>query len=509
MPRFRGQGARRLEFDGASPDLRIVAFHTRQANSIPCPIKTMPPSQAIPVSFKSLAVPLIIACAIFMEGVDAKAIVTALPAMARDFGYNPISLKVAVTSYVAGLGVLIPVCGWLADRFGAKNIFRLAIGIFVGGSIGCALSGSLAAFVAARFVQGMGGAMMLPVGRIIVVRSVDKTELVRIMNLLSVPALVGPAVGPLLGGFFATYMHWQWIFIVNVPLGILGILLTNRHIGNLQQTHPGKLDKLGVLLSGIGTSALLFGLSLAAGQVVAPGVAYAVTAAGFMLLLGFVLHSRRIDRPLLDMRFLAVPTFRVSVLGGALFRIGLGAVPFLLPLMLQEGLGMTAFRSGLITCATAFGGIFMRPFVEGALGRYGFRKVLAFNAVLSGIAFAACGMFYPGMPVWVIWAVVLAGGFFSTLQVNSLNSLTYADIPKPDVGLATSIGSMVQQVSLGLGVPVTGIVLQLTYGMHSHASIMWFDFWPAFAVVGLFSLASILVVRQLPSDAADKIARAA
>jgi EmrB/QacA subfamily drug resistance transporter len=442
-----------------------------------------------------------------MEGVDGKAIVTALPAMARDFGYDPISLKVAVTSYVAGLGALIPVSGWLADRFGAKNIFCLAIGIFVASSLACAVAGSLATFTAARFVQGMGGAMMLPVGRIIIVRGVHSAELVRIMNFLSVPALLGPAVGPLLGGFIATYSHWQLIFVVNVPLGILGILLTNRYIENVQQTHPGKLDRLGALLSGVGASSLLFGLSLAAGQVVAPDVAFAVSAAGFVLCLGFILRCRRIDNPLLDLRFLAVPTFRAGVLGGALFRIGFGAVPFLLPLLLQEGLGMTAFRSGLVTCGTAFGGIFMGPFIRSLLNRYGFRKVLVCNAVFSGVAFAACGMFSPGMPVWLICVVVLLGGFFSTLQINTINALTYAEIPKPDVGLATSVGSMVQQVSLGLGVPVAGIVLQFTYKIHGHGSVMWFDFWPSFIVTGLLSIAAIPVMQQLPSDAADKIAR--
>ncbi len=220
-----------------------------------------------------------------------------------------------------------------------------------------------------------------------------------------------------------------------------------------------------------------------------------------------MLYARRVERPLLDLRFFRIPTFQASVLGGSLFRIGLGAVPFLLPLVLQEGLGMSAFKSGLITCASAFGGMFMRTLASSVLHRFGFRKVLMYNAAFSGIAIAACGAFFPDTPTWVIWLVVLLGGFFPALQFTSLNSMTYAQIESRDVGRATSLGSVVQQISLGLGVTVGGIVLQITRSLHGHPAIMWSDFWPAFVVVGLCSFASISVTRRLAHDAGDEIAR--
>lgn len=443
----------------------------------------------------------------FMESVDANVIVTALPEMARAFGRDPVTLKIAVTSYVLGLGVFIPVCGWLADRFGARTVFRTAIGIFVAGSLLCAASTSLFTFTLARFVQGVGGAMMVPVGRIIIFRVVDRSEFVRAMNYLSLPAMLGPAAGPLLGGFITTYLHWRLIFFINIPIGILGIYLTNKHIKNTREPHPGPLDWTGFVLSAGGASLFLLGLSLVGSELASGTTATEMTVLGAVMLGLYVLHARRATLPLLDLRFFRVPTFQASVLGGSLFRIGLGAVPFLLPLILQEGLGMSAFKSGLITCASAFGGMFMRTLATTTLRRFGFRTVLMYNAAFSGIAIAACGAFVPGTPTWIIWVVVLLGGFFPALQFTSLNSMTYAQIESRDVGRATSLGSVVQQISLGLGVTIGGIVLQITRSLHGHPAITWSDFWPAFLVVGLCSFASIPVTRRLAHDAGDEIAR--
>ncbi|WP_206995278.1 MFS transporter [Trinickia mobilis] len=461
----------------------------------------------MPLAIKAFIVPLIVACAMFMESSDANIIVTALPSMARDFGSDPVALKIAVISYVMGLGVFIPVCGWFADRFGARTIFRTAIGIFVAGSLLCAAANSLGTFTIARFVQGVGGAMMVPVGRIIIFRVVPKAEFVRAMNYLSLPALLAPAVAPLLGGFITTYLHWRLIFFINVPIGVLGIYLTNKYIVNSHEPHPGPLDWIGFLLSAFGASALLLGLSLIDGELVPARTAFELCVVGALLLVLYVLYAQRAARPLLDLAFLRIPTYRASVLGGSMFRIGLGAVPFLLPLTLQEGLGMSAFQSGAITCASAFGGMFMRSLTSTVLRRFGFRTVLLYNAVFSGIAIAACGMFIPGMPVWAIWVIVLFGGFFPALQFTSLNSMIYADIDSRDAGRATSLGSVVQQMSLGLGVTVAGIVLQISRAAHGHAHIMWSDFWPAFVVVGLFPFGSIPITRRLSADAGDEIAR--
>jgi EmrB/QacA subfamily drug resistance transporter len=412
-----------------------------------------------------------------------------------------------VTSYVLGLGVFIPVCGWLADRFGARTVFRTAIGIFVAGSLMCAASSSLALFTAARFIQGVGGAMMVPVGRIIIFRVVERSDFIRAMNYLSFTALLGPAAGPLLGGFITTYLHWRLIFFINIPVGLYGIYLTNRHIENTREPHPGPLDWFGFVLSAGGASAFLLGLSLIGSELASDSTAALMTLAGALMLIVYALYARRAERPLLDLRFLRVPTFGASVMGGSLFRIGLGAVPFLLPLLLQEGLAMSAFESGLITCASAFGGLFMRTLASRMLHRFGFRTVLIYNAAFSGVAIAACGMFFPGTPTWVIWLVVLLGGFFPALQFTSLNSMTYAEISSADVGRATSLGSVVQQISLGLGVTVAGIVLQITRSLHGHATVQWSDFWPAFVTVGLLTFASIPVTRRLAPNAGDEIAR--
>ncbi|MEM5388867.1 MFS transporter [Paraburkholderia phymatum] len=451
---------------------------------------------------------MIVACAIFMECVDENVIVTALPTMARDFGHDAVTLKVAVTSYAVGLGAFIPVCGWLADRFGARTVFRSAIGIFLVGSLLCVATNSLITFALARFVQGVGGAMMVPVGRIIIFRVVQRADIIRAMNYLSVPAMLGPAAGPLLGGLITSYSHWRLAFLVNVPISILGICLTNKHMANTDEPHPGCLDWTGFFLTGAGTALLLLGLSLIGSELISNRDACCMAVMGVVLLAGYVAHERRTPLPLLDLHFFDIPTFRASVLGGSLFRIGLGAMPFLLPLMLQEGYGMSAFESGLITCASALGAVFTRTVATRVLKRYGFRSVLVVNAALSGVSVAAHGFFSPCTPTWVIWVVVLVGGFFPALQLTTLNSLTYAEVASRDVGRATSLGSAVHRMSLGLSVTIGGIMLQISRLANGHASIMWSDFWPAFLLVSLCSLASIPVTLRLPRRAGEEITRA-
>ncbi|MBB2925732.1 MFS transporter [Paraburkholderia silvatlantica] len=451
---------------------------------------------------------LIVACAFFMEAIDANIIVTALPAMARGFGKDPVALKIAVTSYVVSLGVFIPVCGWLADRFSARAVFRTAIGIFVAGSLMCAASPSLHLFTFARFIQGIGGALMVPVGRIIVVRAVPKHLFIRAMNYLSITWVVGPILAPLLGGFIATYLHWRMMFLINVPVGILGIYLSGNYIANTKEAHPGAFDWAGSVLSASGATLVLLGLSLVGSGIIEDFTAWEMFIAGAILLAIYVLHARRATHPVLDLRFFDIPTFRASVLGGSLFRIGCGAIPFLLPLSLQVGLGKSAFESGLITCATAFGSLFMRPLMSMTLRRFGFRQVLLYNAVFSAITTSLCAFFTPGSSTLTIWLIVLVGGFFSALQFSSLNSMLYADIPGASVGRATSLGSVVQQVSLGLAVAVSGIVLQISRALHGHAQVEASDFWPAFLIAGLFALGSIPLIYRLPANAGDEMARA-
>lgn len=457
--------------------------------------------------FIALASTLIIACAFFMEAVDANIIVTALPAMARNFGSDPVALKIAVTSYVVSLGVFIPICGWLADRFSALSVFQTAIGIFVVGSLICAASPSLHMFTFARFVQGIGGALMVPVGRIIVVRAVPRHQFIRAMNYLSVTWYAGPVIAPLLGGFIATHLHWRLMFFINVPIGLAGIYLSGRYIANTKEPHPGPFDSAGSLLSASGATFVLLGLSLVDSQIVKDSTAWEMSLAGVILLALDVWYAKQAPKHVLDLRFLRIPTFRASVLGGSLFRIGCGAVPFLLPLSLQVGLGMTAFHSGLVTCASAFGSLFMRPFTSLALRRLGFRSVPLYNAAISAVATAALGIFTTGTPTSALWILVLVSGFFSALQFTTLNTMIYADIDSPDVGAATSLGSVVQQVSLGLGVALGDISLQVSRAILGRTHLEPADFLFAFLVAGLLSLGSIRMIRPLPRNAADSMVR--
>src|SRR5262245_41274495 len=298
-------------------------------------------------------VPLIIAVALFMENMDSTVIATSLPAIAADIGTNPLALKLAVTSYLLSLAIFIPASGWTADRFGARTVFRAAIAVFVLGSIGCALSGSLTDFVIARIVQGMGGAMMTPVGRIVVVRTISKRDLVAAMAWVTTPALIGPVLGPPIGGFITTYATWHWIFIINVPIGLVGILLATRYIPDVRAEKHERFDVIGMILAGLGIGGMAFGLSVLGLNFLPWYVVIALVFGGGGFLMAYLAHARRTENPALDLSLFRLPTFFASVVGGFIFRLGLGALPFLLPLMLQIGFGMTPFQSGMIKIGRA------------------------------------------------------------------------------------------------------------------------------------------------------------
>ena len=353
----------------------------------------MPPS--VPPSSYDRVVPLIVAVALFMENMDSTVIATSLPAIARALGTNPLALKLAVTSYLLALAICIPASGWTADRFGARHIFRIAIGVFVLGSIGCALSRSLEEFVLARIVQGMGGAMMTPVGRLILVRSIDKRLLVHAMSLVTIPALVGPICGPPLGGFITTYASWHWIFIINVPIGLAGLAMATRYIPDVRTERPAPFDFVGFILSGLGIGGLAFGLSVMGLEFLPIGVVAALLGVGAASAAAYIVYARHKAAPILDLGLLKLPTFRASILGGFLFRLGIGALPFLLPLLLQLGFDLTPFQSGLITFTGALGSMFMKAAVAGVLRRLGYRPVLIYNSLLSAAFLAACAILRP------------------------------------------------------------------------------------------------------------------
>src|SRR5688572_6625797 len=314
-------------------------------------------------------VPLIVAVALFMENMDSTVIATSLPAIAADIGSDPLELKLAITSYLISLAVFLPVSGWTADRFGARNVFRLAILVFISGSIGCALSGSLTEFVIARMVEGVGGAMMTPVARLILVRTVDKRELVVAMIWVTIPALLGPMIGPVFGGFLTTYVSWHWIFIINVPIGLIGIVLATIYIEDVKAENPDPFDARGALLAGMAIAGLTFGGSTLGLNFLPTGVVIALIAVGATAAFAYVVHARTHPAPILDLSLLRFPTLRAAVVGGFVFRTGIGSMPFLLPLLLQLGFGLSAFQSGLITVANVIGALGMKTIIPIVLRR--------------------------------------------------------------------------------------------------------------------------------------------
>ncbi|MBW8311787.1 MAG: DHA2 family efflux MFS transporter permease subunit [Rhizobium sp.] len=448
---------------------------------------------------------LIVACALFIENMDSTAIATSLPAIAADLGTEPIALKLALTAYLLALAVFIPVSGWVADRFGARRTFMAAIAVFLLGSIGCAASDSLEQMVAARFLQGMGGALMVPVGRLVLLRTVPKNELVQALSWLTIPALVAPIIGPPVGGFIATYSDWRWIFLINLPMGALGLVLAWRYVPDLRE--PVKpLDWTGFALSGLGLALALFGFSTLGRHMVSTPVALACLLLGLAGMAAYVWHARRHPHPLIDLGLLKLPTFRAGVLGGTLFRIGIGATPFLLPLMLQLGFGLSPLASGLLTFVSAVGAMFMKTIAAAVLRRFGFRRVLWINALLASVLLAGFGLFRADTPHWLIMGVLLVSGCFRSLQFTSLNAISYAEVDQARMGQASSLSGMMQQFSLALGVAIGGYALQVAGAFTGNDYADAGNFGWAFLTVGTISALSAWVMFRLPRDAGAEMA---
>ena len=454
---------------------------------------------------REVLLPLIIACALFMENMDSTVIATSLPVIAADLHVNPISLKLALTAYLVSLAVFIPISGWMADRFGSKTVFRLAIGVFMLGSLACAFSSTLGGFVIARFMQGMGGAMMVPVGRLVLLKSVEKNQLVQAMSYLTIPALLGPVIGPPLGGAISTYFHWRWIFLINIPIGVLGIYLATRHVPQIKEHNLAPLDLGGFIMSGFGLSAMTLGLATAGEHLLTREMSITCIVAGALSLAFYVRHAITSPHPLLDFRFLRVATYRTSVVGGGLFRIGVGAMPFLLPLMLQLGFGFSAVQSGFLTCTSALAAMFMKTQAVAILRRFGFRTVLTWNAVIAAGTIGCYGLFTPATPYLLMVGVLLAGGFFRSLQFTSLNAMAYADIERERMSAASSLANVTQQLSLSLGVTIGAFILENAAAAHGRAQVAAGDFSIAFAVVAVISASSFWFNLRLHKNAGAEV----
>ena len=448
---------------------------------------------------------LIVACALFMQNLDSTVIATALPTMARAFGAEPVHMNVALTSYLLSLAVFIPASGWMADRFGARNVFRVAIAVFTLGSVLCGSAESLPELVVFRVLQGFGGAMMVPVGRLLLLRNVPKSELVAAMAWLSTPALIGPVVGPPLGGFITTYFSWPLIFDINIPIGIAGIVLVTMFVDDVREPSEAAFDWLGFALSGLALSCLMYGFETTGRGVVPLQQSIAMLAVGGAVALGYLMHAAHCPAPLLDFTLLRYRTFLVSVIAGTLFRIGVGAIPFLMPMMLQLAFDRSPLQSGLITFASSAGALVMKPVAMAVLRRFGFRDTLLVNGALAAVLLGLCGAFRPAWPVAAIYLVLLAGGFFRSLQFTAYNALAYGEIPRARMSAATSLYSTIQQVSLTLGVSIGAAALAVAMALDGHARPGVADFSLGFLVVALFSLCASPVSLLMSRDAASDV----
>ncbi len=412
--------------------------------------------------------PWLVAAALFMENLDATVLNTAVPTMATDLGVSPLSLKSVLSSYTLSLAVFIPASGWAADRFGTRRVFLWAIGLFLAGSLLCAAATSSGLLVAARILQGMGGAMMVPVGRLALVRSYPRSQMLAVTNFVVIPALLGPLLGPTTGGLIVTWFHWRAIFLLNLPIALAGLWMTRKHMPDFRDEAPAPMDFAGFVLFGTGIALLSYVLEVF-GEHRAPLSSVGMLLAGAVVLLcAYGWHARGVARPLLDLALLKVRTFRVAVLGGFVTRLGVGASPFLLPLLFQLGLGYAPWQAGLLTMPQAMAAIGMKVLSRRLLAKWGHRNLLMVNTVLLGGMLASYSLVSPGVPTAVLLAMTLTQGFFSSLQFTCMNSLVYADVPDEAASRAGSIASTGQQLSLSFGVATGSMLAAWFVGTELH-----------------------------------------
>ncbi len=463
------------------------------------------PARIARTSRRTRLTAVIVACAMFMQNLNSTVIATALPTMAKAFGAAPVHMNVALTSYLLSLAVFIPASGWVADRYGTRTVFRAAIAVFTIGSILCGRADSLAFLVASRVLQGIGGAMMVPVGRLVLLRTAAKQELVAAMAWLTVPALLGPVLGPPVGGFIVTYFSWRWIFDINIPIGILGIVLVSLFVEDVREPPRGRFDGIGLLLCGVALASLMFGLETAGRGVVPQDLTGAMIGVGIVAIAGYLLHAWNHPAPLLDLSLMRLPCFGVALTAMMLFRTGIGAIPFLLPMMLQVGFGDSAVQSGLITFASSAGALVMKPATQRTLRLFGFRDTLVWNGVISAVMIGICAAFRPTWPAAAIYGALLIGGFFRSLQFTAYNTLAYGDVPRSRMSSATSLYVTAQQLAATIGISAGAVSLEISMRMAGHATAMPIDFSHAFLVVAMFTLLAAPIALWMPRNAGDEL----
>ncbi|CAM8675899.1 MFS transporter [Leclercia sp. M-A074-M] len=453
---------------------------------------------------------LLVAGAFFMEFLDGTVIATALPDMAKSFGVQAVDLNLGISAYLITLAVLIPASGWIADRFGARKVFTLALAIFTLASVLCGLATSVDQFIAMRVLQGMGGALMVPVGRLAVLRTTPKHLLITAIATLTWPALVAPIIGPPLGGFITSYANWRWIFFINVPLGLIAIVLALRIIPDIYEETRRPFDTPGFIATSVAMVSLVYAMEMMGAQEVNTGVTLALLATGMVTMIYALRHFRRTEWPMIRLDALQVPTFRVTMFGGSLFRASISAVPFLLPLLFQVGFGMDAFHSGLLVLAVFVGNLTIKPATTPLLRGLGFKKLLLINGALNVLALLACAFLTPQTPVWVIMLVLYLGGVFRSIQFTAISTLAFADVPSPQMSYANTLFSTATQLAVGLGITLGAIGIrigELCSEWLGMASLPGISFRLAFVAIALVCLLGMVDTLRLVKDAGSAVSR--
>jgi EmrB/QacA subfamily drug resistance transporter len=459
-----------------------------------------PLAQAPAKPFSSL-VPAIIGSAMLMQTLSANVVANALPTMARSLHEDPVHLNTVITVYLLAGAIFLPISGWAADKFGARRLFLLAIGLYASACAGSGLAQNLPELLLARFCQGAAGAMIGPVGRLVLLRTTPKHDLVRAMSVLTMPAMLGPVVGPVIGGLIVTYGSWRWIFFINLPVAALGVFLVHRYIEDVREDKVVPLDWTGLLLTGAGMAAVVYGFeNLGRNELPALGVA-ALMAGGAALLTVYAWYAARNPDAILDFKLLKIKTFFASVVGGAFLRMGMGAMPFLLALLLQVAFGFSAIGAALVTFSSAAAALVMKTTAPPILAHYGFRRTLLVNAVIVSVLFMACAVFTRSTPIWIIVILLCGGGFFRSLQFTSLNGIAFADIEMNQMSRASTMSTMAQQLSQSIGVGLAATSLRLVQVTERTTDLGVSVIAPVFLIIGVLSLVSALFFLKLPANA--------
>ncbi len=472
------------------------------------PTGQITPEPSVPSASSKRLLPWLVAVAFFMESLDTTILNTAVPAISEALKVTPLSMKSVLASYTLSLAVFIPISGWMADRFGTRRVFASAIGLFTLGSFLCGISSNIHLLVACRVLQGCGGAMMVPVGRLTLVRTFAKSDLIRAMSFVAIPALVGPMLGPIAGGLIVGYLHWRFIFFVNIPIGLVGLLMVYLHLPNYREEKTPPLDVVGLILFGSGIALLSYVLEIFGEHTLSTAEILGLLTVSLSLIGGYLFHAREIEFPLLRLSLFRIRTFSAAVAGGFFTRLGIGGVPFLLPLLYQVGLGFTPIQSGLLIMPQALASMSTKFLLPKILNRLGYRGVLVSNTIVLGLLlllFATVGL---RTPVWVIVIQAFCYGAFTSLQYTSMNTLVYADVTEEETSSASSIASTMQQMSISFGVASAGLATALFVPrVHSNAAEMIHGVHEALVFLGVFTIFSTILFRKLKKDDGNKVSQ--